>query len=202
MGRSATYDRDKVLGAAMDLFWARGYHTTSLKDLEQALDMRPGSIYAAFGSKEALFRAALDRYAATGQGALAETLRQAPTPIAGLAEHVRMLGRLVSGNPPSRACMLVRTLLETPDDDPVLRGSVERMMREVEAAFADAFRAARDAGEIPPGSNPARLAARLQASVFGLRAYAQRSDAGDTAAHLAEDIAQEIEALACTGARF
>lgn len=196
MGRSASYDRDKVLQAAMELFWARGYHNTSLKDLEQALDMRPGSIYAAFGSKEALFGAALDRYAQTGQRALADTLAGAPSPVAGLAAHVRMLGRLMSDNPPSRACMLVKTLLETPDDDPVLRRSVERMMRALERAFADAFRDARDAGEIPPGSDPERLAARLQASIFGLRAYAQRSDAGETTERLADDIAREIEALA------
>jgi len=63
-------------------------------------------------------------------------------------------------------------------------------------AFADAFRHARDAGEIPPGSDPERLAARLQASIFGLRAYAQRKDAAETAGILAEDIAREIEALA------
>jgi len=196
MGRTTGYDRDTVLQAAMELFWARGYHNTSLKDLEQALDMRPGSIYAAFGSKEALFCAALDRYASLGQRNLAETLARAPSPIAGLATHVRMIGRLMSSTPPSRACMMVKTLLETPDDDPVLRRTVERMMREVEAGFADAFRDARRAGEIPPGSDPERLAARLQASIFGLRAYAQRSDAGDTTERLAEDIAQEIEALA------
>lgn len=195
MGRSTGYDRNKVLHRAMELFWARGYHNTSLKDLERALDMRPGSIYAAFGSKEALFCATLDRYASIGQGNLADTLASARSPIAGLAAHVRMLGRLMSGDPPSRACMLVKTLLETPDNDPVLRRSVERMMREVETAFADAFRDARNAGEIPPGSDPERLAARLQASIFGLRAYAQRSDAGDTAEQLADDIAREVEAL-------
>ncbi|GAW34600.1 HTH-type transcriptional repressor ComR [Roseovarius sp. A-2] len=196
MGRTTGYDRDTVLQSAMELFWARGYHSTSLKDLERVLDMRPGSIYTAFGSKEALFCAALDRYAINGQRNLAETLAKAQSPIAGLAAHVRMIGRLMSGNPPSRACMMVKTLLETPDDDPVLRRTVERMMREVEAGFADAFRDARRAGEIPPGSNPERLAARLQVSIFGLRAYAQRSDAGENTQRLADDIAREIEALA------
>ena len=57
MARKAGYDREKVLDKALELFWAKGYHGTSLKDLEVALDMRPGSIYAAFGSKEALFTA-------------------------------------------------------------------------------------------------------------------------------------------------
>jgi AcrR family transcriptional regulator len=195
MGRSATYDKDKVLKAAMDLFWARGYHTTSLKDLERVLDMRPGSIYAAFGSKEALFRAALDRYAAAGRSALEEALAQSGSPIAGLAAHVRMFGGIVRGALPSRACMLVKTLLETPDDEPELRRSVEDMMRQTETAFAEAFRAARATGEIAPDADPEQLAARLQAAIFGLRAYAQRTDSADRVERIAEDIAKDVEAL-------
>jgi AcrR family transcriptional regulator len=195
MGRSATYDKDLVLKAAMDLFWARGYHTTSLKDLERVLDMRPGSIYAAFGSKEALFRASLDRYATAGRSALEDTLAKSESPISGLAAHVRMFGGLPRGALPSRACMLVKTLLETPDDEPELRRSVEDMMRQTETAFAEAFRAAREAGEIAHDADPERLAARLQAAIFGLRAYAQRTDAAERVERIAEDIARDIEAM-------
>ncbi len=195
MGRTASYDRDAVLHAAMELFWARGYHATSLKDLEGALDMRPGSIYSAFGSKEALFRAALDRYARAGRAALDETMAREGSPIAGLAAHVRMLGHAARKPAPSRACMLVKTLLETPRDAPELRQAVEDMMRETETAFAEAFRAARDKGEIAPDADPEHLAARLQASIFGLRAYAQRTDAVDRVERIAEDIARDIESL-------
>lgn len=195
MGRSATYDKDKVLKAAMDLFWARGYHTTSLKDLEHALDMRPGSIYAAFGSKEALFRAALERYSATGRSALKDTLAHSDSQIAGLAAHVRTLGGITREALPSRACMLVKTLLETPDDEPALRRAVEHMLRQTELAFADAFRAARTAGEIAPDADPEQLAARLQAGIFGLRAYAQRTDSAERVERIAEDIAKDVEAL-------
>lgn len=195
MGRSATYDKDKVLKAAMDLFWARGYHMTSLKDLERVLDMRPGSIYAAFGSKEALFRAALDRYAAAGRSALEDALAQSDSPITALAAHVRMFGKITREALPSRACMLVKTLLETPDDEPELRRSVEGMMRQTEMAFAEAFRAARTAGEIAPDSDPDQLAARLQAAIFGLRAYAQRTDATERVGRIAEDIAKDVEGL-------
>ncbi|PWK60947.1 TetR/AcrR family transcriptional regulator [Roseicyclus mahoneyensis] len=196
MGRAASYDRQKVLMAARDLFWARGYHNTSLKDLEHGLDMRPGSIYAAFGSKEALFREALDLYVSTGQADLAMTLSGAASPIAGLAAHVRSLGGILRGKAPSRACMLVKTLLETPDDDPVLRRSVEEVLRRVELIFHDAFRKARDEGEIAADVDPELLAARLQVAIFGLRAYAQRTDAADRVEKLVEDIARGIEALA------
>jgi AcrR family transcriptional regulator len=196
MARKATFDRAAVLDKAMTLFWAKGYHATSLRDLEAALDLRPGSIYAAFGSKEALFGEALAAYARTSRAAYADAVAGAPSALAGLAAHVRALGRSLAAGPPARACMLVKTLLETPDDDPGPRRRAEDLIRETEAGFAAAFRAARDAGDIPADSDPALLAARLQAEIFGLRAYAQRTDAADRIPALAEAIARDLERLA------
>lgn len=195
MGRPATYDRVEIIDKAMALFWRRGYHATSLKDLEAALDMRPGSIYAAFGSKEGLFREAMARYVAVNRAAFQETMRAAGSPLSGLATHVRRLGCVNRETAPSSACMLVKTVLETADDDPTLRQEAEAAMRDVEADFAAAFRAAQAAGELAPGAAPERLAARLQAAIFGLRAFAQRTDAADRAAALAEDLASDLEAL-------
>ncbi|MGB2139878.1 MAG: helix-turn-helix domain-containing protein, partial [Psychrobacter sp.] len=51
MSRTTLYNRQEALDRAVKLFWHKGFHATSLKDIEQALDMRPGSIYAAFGNK-------------------------------------------------------------------------------------------------------------------------------------------------------
>ena len=62
MARTPQFDRDIALNNAMLLFWKQGYHATSMKDIEYALDMRPGSIYAAFGNKESLFNEALRTY--------------------------------------------------------------------------------------------------------------------------------------------
>ncbi|MCF8481360.1 MAG: TetR/AcrR family transcriptional regulator [Rhodospirillum sp.] len=196
MPRKASFDRGSALRKAMELFWLKGYHATSLKDLEAKLDLRPGSIYAAFGSKEALFGEALQLYADESRSKFEETLSLARSPLTGLAAHVRKLGCAASAKVPSRACMLVKTLLETPDDDPVLRQTAETLLRKTEAAFSSAFRAAREAGEIAADADPHRLACRLQSDIFGLRAYAQRTDAADRVPGLAEDIARAIEALA------
>ncbi len=195
MARSATYDREDVLAKARDLFWAKGYHATSLKDLEASLDMRPGSIYAAFGSKEKLFAEALALYAKSSGAEFERTLRTHASPLDGLAAHVRVLGGMCRQDVPSRACMLVKTVLETPDDDPVLRRAAEDLMRKVEAGFAAGFRAAQAQGELAEDADPDRLARRLQAEIFGLRAYAQRSDADGRVQGIAEDIAADIEAL-------
>src|ERR1700679_3722681 len=64
MGRPREFDIDAALEKAMRLFWAKGYEGTSVADLTETLGVSRPSLYAAFGDKEALFRAALERYAA------------------------------------------------------------------------------------------------------------------------------------------
>ena len=46
-------------------FWRKGFAATSMNDLCDAMDVRSPSLYAAFGSKEALYREALERYVET-----------------------------------------------------------------------------------------------------------------------------------------
>ena len=64
MARPIEYDRDKVLDKAMQTFWEQGYCATSMSTLVETTDLKPGSLYAAFESKEGLFLATLDRYGA------------------------------------------------------------------------------------------------------------------------------------------
>ena len=46
----------------MRLFWCRGYAATSISDLTAAMGIGSPSLYAAFGSKEALYAEALRHY--------------------------------------------------------------------------------------------------------------------------------------------
>ncbi len=56
------FDREHVVGKAMEVFWDDGYACATLQTLGHAMALQPGSIYAAFGSKDALFREALQLY--------------------------------------------------------------------------------------------------------------------------------------------
>lgn len=60
---TAKHDRQDAIQKATDLFWEKGFHATSMRNIQQAMDMRPGSIYASFGSKEGLFQESLQHYA-------------------------------------------------------------------------------------------------------------------------------------------
>ena len=64
-GRPRAFDREKALAAAMHLFWRKGYSATSISDLTAAMGIGSPSLYAAFGSKEALYGEALGHYGRT-----------------------------------------------------------------------------------------------------------------------------------------
>jgi AcrR family transcriptional regulator len=61
-GRPRGFDREAALGEAMRLFWRQGFAATSISDLTAAMGIGSPSLYAAFGSKEALYAEALRHY--------------------------------------------------------------------------------------------------------------------------------------------
>jgi AcrR family transcriptional regulator len=65
IGRPRGFDRDAALEAAMLLFWRKGFAAASMNDLCDAMSIRSPSLYAAFGSKEALYLEAIERYVRT-----------------------------------------------------------------------------------------------------------------------------------------
>jgi TetR/AcrR family transcriptional regulator, transcriptional repressor for nem operon len=59
-GRTST--RLRLIDAARELFWDKGYEATSLGDVVKRAKANPGSLYYFFKSKEDLLLAVLDRY--------------------------------------------------------------------------------------------------------------------------------------------
>lgn len=55
--------RQEILETAMELFMAKGYEETSMRDIAQACQVVPGLCYRYFDSKQKLFREAMETYA-------------------------------------------------------------------------------------------------------------------------------------------
>jgi len=71
-GRPRNFDKEKILARAMKLFWEKGFEGASMSDLTAAMGIGSPSLYAAFGSKERLFREAIELYNATDGAAVWE----------------------------------------------------------------------------------------------------------------------------------
>ena len=65
MGRNKSYDRETLIDRAVDVFRTHGFASTSAAMLEDALAVNRSSIYAEFGSKQALFDISLEHYRET-----------------------------------------------------------------------------------------------------------------------------------------
>ena len=61
-GRHRTFNEDTVLKQATEVFWTKGYESTTTEDLLEAMHLNKGSLYNAFGSKKKLFQRVVSHY--------------------------------------------------------------------------------------------------------------------------------------------
>jgi TetR/AcrR family transcriptional repressor of nem operon len=167
MARPPGFDRDQVLERATEAFWARGYGDTSIGHLVEATRLQPGSLYAAFKSKQGLFLAALDHYAQHSRENLQQTLDAAPDPVTGILTFFDDLAN--GGEAARRGCLLVNTVLEVGRSNPTVRARVASHLAAIEATFCAALEEARANGLLDRSKSPESLAKFLMAMIWGLR---------------------------------
>lgn len=196
MSRTARFDRKVALDKAIELFWSRGYYASSLKHIEAALDMRPGSLYATFGSKSGLFTEALEAYAGRTSDDFHQIIEGAPTRLEGLTRYLRSFAKPCNGCAalPTKACMLIKTLLEINSEDAALRTQVEAMLSAIEQALCEVLELAKASNELRSDVDCPRLARLIQTQIIGLRTFAERNVPSVQIDALADDMASMLEA--------
>nr|WP_067285712.1 TetR/AcrR family transcriptional regulator [Marinobacterium profundum] len=175
----AKFDRDTVVRSAMALFWQRGFGGTSTRDLQQALKMHPGSIYAAFGNKAGLYREALDAYADGMGGELLALVEDKGSFVAGFKAFVRRV-LFASQTACVESCMLVKTRMELDGKNDELYEHAGLHLQRMERLFIRLLDDDRQRGVLIASTPVAELARYLQIQLMGLRSY--KACGGDKAA--------------------
>ncbi len=118
MARTREFDTEKAVEAAMNAFRLNGYDGTSIQDLVDATGVGRGSLYAAFGSKEGLYLAAMDRYRAYYALPLVELLRDGAPGWELLREVLVAAVDEIVCDGSRRACLMVGAAVGRIADDP------------------------------------------------------------------------------------
>jgi AcrR family transcriptional regulator len=189
-GRPRLLDREQALEAALQLFWRHGYEGTSIADLTAAMGVTPPSLYAAFGSKDALYSAALDRYEASYGGYAARALAEEPRVRDAVARMLREAVAVYTASQEPLGCMLATGAVMCAPEHKDVTADLARRRGSVTAMVKDRFDRAVAEGELAPSTDTAALAAYYAAVIQGLSIQA-RDGVGR----------QVLEAIAATALR-
>lgn len=172
---SARHDRQETIKKATQLFWEKGFHATSMRNLQDVIDLRPGSIYASFGSKEGLFKESLQCYANSSLERLAMHAASLP-PLDALKAFITENVSTTKGSSPSDMCMLAKTVAELTQDNAELLAEAKRLLKTIEVAFTELAAKAQQQGALDKDKDPQRIASFLQMQLMGLKAYSRATD--------------------------
>ncbi|MDA9477537.1 TetR family transcriptional regulator [Bradyrhizobium sp. CCBAU 65884] len=165
-GRPRAYQPDIALGKALDLFRRQGFAATSLDDLSEATGMNRPSLYGAFGDKRELYIKSYQRYREDARASMAAIFRE-EMPVRQRLERIfaSALNIYLSGETGPRGCFTVVTAASEAVGDPEIRAMVLDGLNELDKAFANCFRRAKQNGELPESADPVVLAQIASATV-------------------------------------
>jgi len=184
MGRTKSYERDDALDAAMYLFWARGYHAVTTRELTDAMGLNVYSLYAEFGSKQGLYEAAIDRYAQQVVPGYIGALEQPGANMATIREVLHRFPTFAGTGDDVRGCLICNAATELAPTPDLSHGSMAAYLTRLTAAFEHALRQARADGTVRESLEIAATARFLAGTLLGvfvmIRAQIDRGIVQDT----------------------
>lgn len=150
-GRPPAFDRDSVVEQTVHLFWEKGYEGASLQELEMRTGLNRSSLYNSFGSKEALFSLALDRYLNEVATRMLAPLEYGTGGMDDIVSFVEALAEWFTSPAASAGCLMVNSMVEFRGTDGGIVQEACRYTERFRAAASAAFGRAVARGELPEG---------------------------------------------------
>ncbi|EFE93851.1 TetR/AcrR family transcriptional regulator [Serratia odorifera] len=187
-GRPKQFDRDQALDRALDLFWRHGYESTSLADLVEVTGAKAPTLYAEFGNKEGLFRAAVERYLSKYTTCTNQLLEQT-LPIAEVVEaYVRSSAEVFTDpQTPSGCFMVCASAALSPASDDVAE-MLRRKHHTQEASLKACFDRKVQQGELLAKTDTALLAKYIMCTIEGMSVQAREGASRDDLLRLVETL--------------
>jgi AcrR family transcriptional regulator len=135
--------RERLVLAAMHLFWEKGYVSTSVADVLQKADVNSGSLYHFFPGKQDLLLAVLDAYRrGIDEMLLAPAWKGVVDPIARIFALLAQYRRSIVQTDCMYGCPIGSLALEIHEPDPPVRNAIAQnfaaWVAAIERCLADA----------------------------------------------------------------
>lgn len=195
-GRPIEYNPDLALQRARDVFWSTGFAASSLDALSEATGMNRPSLFGAFGDKEKLYIATLERYRDESVAGLREALSGARHLRVELADvYAKATDVYLASQDAARGCLLLGTASVEAPNRPAIRRVLAESLDAFNAVIEDRMRKAIADGEVSTNVDAGGLASMASAIMHSL---AVRARAGATRREL-DKLSKAAIVLICGG---
>ncbi|MGY5451856.1 TetR/AcrR family transcriptional regulator [Agarivorans sp. MS3-6] len=170
IGRPRSFDADKALEMALEVFWQKGYEGASLSDLTQAMGINKPSMYSAFGNKEQLFLQAIELYEKRPQAFFFPALEQ-PT-IYQVVKYMLngVIENLCDPKQP-QGCVIVQGALSCSENASTIKHALQERRAQASLALQQRFERAQQENDLSATANPEALAHYLATILQGLNVH-------------------------------
>jgi AcrR family transcriptional regulator len=142
----------------MIVFWERGYEATSMDDLTAAMGISASSLYATFGGKEQLYRAAIARYLAGAGGYMGRIFAEEPTAKGAMRRLLKAAAYELTRKDQPSGCMVSLAVTHCSPAAEPLQASLRGLREGSHAALKARIERGIEAGELASDTDADALA--------------------------------------------
>jgi AcrR family transcriptional regulator len=198
-GRPREFNRDQALAKAMHLFWSRGYDAISMADLRAELGITQASLYAAFRSKEQLFREAVDLYRRTA--GFSTTLALETEAHGREAIHAMLQAAVDAFSAPGApgGCLLILGATNCAVENKAVQNHLLLIRRGITQSILDRLKQSQRDGDVPKAAPVQGLATFYSTVLYGLALQSRDGASRKTLTQVVEFAVANWQQMVSTG---
>lgn len=153
-GRPKIFDEQQAIAKATEVFRDKGYDTASAEELLCAMGIGKGSFYLAFkGGKQELYIRSITQFADHFYQKLSDSISASENKIQFIRQFFLSLSDASSCDK-ERGCYLGNALVQLSEKDHKIKNITAKLLKKLQALFAETVRDAQENGEIASTENP------------------------------------------------
>ncbi|HBS27336.1 MAG TPA: TetR/AcrR family transcriptional regulator [Gammaproteobacteria bacterium] len=173
MPRAKLFNKDEALNKAMELFWKKGYHATSMQDLVTHLSINRASLYDTFGGKQNLFDQSLKLYCDTNRDGTIKFLRSQKRVKEGFLKLFENAISKSTTDPDQKGCFVVNSTTELIPGEEHIKESLISNRAFFEGVFYEFLLSGQKNGEISKDKDIKSIASLIYTLLNGINVIAK-----------------------------